>query len=311
MIINNKEYSNIKYLCRNFTGSKKEFGFEELLEYPYYSSIIENIHDILGNEFYKYEFLIYSKVNQKAEASDDVIIPMDRNPQLIVFYISDETGSIPFRLAAKCKAVFKILLRGQSEGNVFYFPLGYANGKEHEITPILERRNNVFFMGQLNRSRIKLYKEIAGLRYIPDNILLTIKRFLPADLSSKFKNSKIGFTSAFKSGLDSSAYNEFLYNSRIIICPYGAVTPETFRHYEAMRAGCIVITLKMPEVLPFNGAPIIQLNNWGQLWSTIHDLLNDEPRMQKIHQETLLWWENVCSEKSVAEYVIKKIKNYD
>lgn len=307
----NKILQNTNYLCRNFTGSIKEFKFDELVEYNYYINIFQHIKQLLGFEFNNYEFLFYSKIIQHGEVSDDEIIPDKNNPHLVVFYISDETSSIPHKLASRSKSVFKVYLKKHSEGNVYYFPLGYANGEGLYPKPMRERTNNVFFIGQFTRSRIKFYKELTGLTFIPDNILLGFKRFLPSDLSKKFEKSKIAFTSGFTAGLNRKLYNEMLYNSKIIICPYGSVTYETFRHYEAMRAGCVVITLKMPLVRSFEGSPIIQLESWDQIWKSINDLLRDENRLEALSRKTLDWWEEKCSEKSVAEYVVEKIKNHD
>lgn len=305
--IGKTKINNINYHCRNFTGSKKIFKFNELLEYPYYSKIILNIKTHLKDNFENYDFLIYSKIAQKLLVDDSEYIPRNRQENLILFYISDETGHIPLEFAKKCKVVFKVLIKENSINNIHYFPLGYANGDELPIIPIHNRRYNVFFMGQLGRNRMNLFKSFSHTNWIPTDILLLLKSLLPKDFSYKFPQSIIQFTTGFGSGLSKNEYNNVLYNSKIVICPYGAVTPETFRHYEAMRAGCVIITLKMPDVFPFQNSPIIQLNNWNELVPTIKSLLEDPSKLENLHAATLHWWRTKCSEDAVARYVIEKL----
>lgn len=301
------KFNNLHYVCRNFTGSKKIFEFNELLEYPYYSTIILKLKELLKDDFFKYDFLIYSKIAQKKLIDDLEYIPKFKQDNLIVFYISDETGHIPLDFAKKCKIIFKVLLKENSISNIHYFPLGYANGKELPIVPIDKRQYNVFFIGQFGRNRIKLYKALSNLKFIPNILLLAFKKFIPKDFSYLFQNSIIKFTSGFGAGLNRTEYNRILYNSKIVICPYGAVTEETFRHYEAMRAGCIVITLKMPDVIPYQNAPIVQINDWDELLPTIDSLLNDPKKLEKMHLATLEWWKNKCSEEAIAQYIYNKI----
>ncbi len=308
IVLDGIKLTNINYLCRNYTGSKRLYKFEELIEYPYYSKILINLKNLLKDEFFRYKFFIYSKIIQKISIEDYDLVPNNRNEKLIIFFISDETGEIPKELADKSKIVFKALLKQNNFNNIYYFPLGYGNGQLKQIKPINQRSNNVFFIGQLGRSRIDLYKELLGFKFVPDIILLALKKNLPRDFSNAYKSSFIKFTTGFGKGLTTDEYNNILYDSKIVICPYGAVTPETFRHYEAMRAGCIVITLKMPPVFPFEYAPIIQLENWGQLKTTISNLIDNPYKMQKMHEDVLSWWNDKCSEESVARYLYEKIK---
>lgn len=305
--IGNIRFNNLFYYCENFTGSKTIFQFEQLKEYNYYSRIILEVNRLLGEKFNEFEFIIYSKIAQKVIVDDSEIIKNRITKKTILFFISDETGRVPTDIAYKAKAVFKVLIKQDSYQNIYYFPLGYANGTQDSIVPFNDREINVFFIGQLGRSRINFYKHLANKTLIPDNFLLLFKKYLNKDFSKLFQNSYIKFTTNFSEGLKIEQYNDMLNNSKIVICPYGAITEETFRHYEAMRAGCVVITLKMPEVFPYRDSPIIQLNNWNELKKYIDWLLNNPSLLYEIHSNTLKWWEDKCSEESVANYIVSKI----
>lgn len=305
--IGQQQFNNIYYLCENYTGSKTIFQFQQLKEYPYYSQILINLYHLLNPEFNNYNFFIYSKIAQKKLVPDSDLLNQFINNKTILFFISDETGIIPLELAKKVKLIFKVLLKEDSIENIHYFPLGYANGTQNKVIPINERGFNVFFIGQLGRSRIDLYKHLAKKNFINDNILLLLKKYIKKDLSNLFEDSFIKFTTNFGEGLNIDQYNQMLNNSKIVICPYGAVTEETFRHYEAMRAGCVVVTLKMPDIFVYKNSPIIQIDNWRDLEGTIKKLLKNPGLMEDIHYKTLSWWKEKCSEKSVAKYLYEKI----
>jgi hypothetical protein len=65
---------------------------------------------------------------------------------------------------------------------------------------------------------------------------------------SNFKaNSFIGFTKGFNSGLNKDIYYEILHDSKIVICPRGASSFESFRLYEAAYSGAIVLCAPQPK----------------------------------------------------------------
>lgn len=311
MLIGKEYYDNVDYVSRNLTPGGREYAFDELHEYPYLINFFQHLRESLADKFNDYRFLIYSKVNQYSKMGDEDVIPPYYDPRLIVFYLSDNTGSIPEPLMARCKAVFKVHLQQETEGNLFYFPLGYANGERRDIQHINDRKINVFFSGALNRSRVGLYKALSGLEYIPENLLLLTKRWLPTNLSSSFPDSKILFTSGFASGLTQSGYNDLLYSCKIALAPHGFVNPETFRHYEAMRAGCVVVSLKMPPIRMYKNSPIVQLESWKQLDAKVTELLEDSERLAALQTDTLMYWENNCTEQSTARYVADTLTKLD
>lgn len=95
----------------------------------------------------------------------------------------------------------------------------------------------------------------------------------------KLKNGVLIETPGFTQGIEPDKYMEFMERSKIIPCPSGPATPDTFRFYEALEAGCIPIAdaistinktegywnLLFGEDLPF---PIIKD------WKEFPDLMN-------------------------------------
>lgn len=308
MRIKNLEFDNVHYRI-----DKAFHQFEELSECEYVGNIILELHKLMGAAFYNYDFIIYSQANYRKGAS--VIkprFPQVNNKKQIVLYISDELAFVPDEMATQVFAVFKQRLPSNLvRRNIFPFPTGYNKTTKHlEVTPINKRKYNVFFFGQLSSQRIELYKSLVKLSWIPYLLLTpckTVLKKIKTNFDSVFPDSFIRFTSGFQQGYGPEHYASTLYNSKIAICPYGNINYETFRHFEAMRAGCIVITKPMPDVFFFKNAPVIELNNWSELKTVVHDLLQDEALMDSLHKKALEWWHTRCNEQATAAYIASTI----
>ena len=108
-------------------------------------------------------------------------------------------------------------------------------------------------------------------------------------------------------GLPGEKYAEMLSNSKVALCPPGYHTPETFRHFEAMRAGTIVVSEPLPELDFYVGSPIVTVRNWGDARKAVSDLLGDIDALQERQEQTLHWWEQHCSERAVARRMASKL----
>ncbi len=192
--------------------------------------------------------------------------------------------------------------------------MGYVNGvPELPIIPIQDRTCNVFFSGDLNRNRIDLYRNFSSLKYfipkrgIPTKGFRKLLIHLKSNFSDYFPDSLIVFNSGFKNGLTPQKYGETLANSKIILSPMGFGNPECFRDFESMRAGCVIISDKLPKTEFYEDSPIIQIENWKEELSWAKKLLKDKSLLNDYHLKTVDWWKQKCSENAVARYMEDKI----
>jgi hypothetical protein len=86
---------------------------------------------------------------------------------------------------------------------------------------------------------------------------------------------------------------------------------ECFRHFEAMRAGCVIISEPLPDTPFYANSPLIQVNNWEKGCDIAQELLKDEAKLEEIHRKTLAWWEEKCSEHATAQYIVAKIEELE
>ena len=239
-----------------------------------------------------------------------------------MIYTADEKGTLPLELAPAYVAVFKgYVPEYQNPGNIYPLPLGFVNGVTQESAlPTSDRAIDVFFSGHLNRNRIDLYREFSLLRFAPKWLVESAvaqprvrnltRIVFGTDFSSAFDNAYICFTDNFAAGLSRKAYAEKLNNAKIALCPGGFHSPETFRHYEAARAGCVVISERLPDNALYRGAPLLQVDSWGEGIALARELLSDEARLADLQRETLAWWEDHWSPEAVARDMQEKLEQF-
>jgi hypothetical protein len=94
-----------------------------------------------------------------------------------------------------------------------------------------------------------------------------------------------------------------LHSSKVALCPGGWKSNETFRLFEAMRAGCVIVTSVLPDVRLYRDAPLIQVSDWTKLESCVDDLIETPSRLAELQDATCAWWRDVCSEQAYAAYI--------
>lgn len=306
--MNKMNFSNVHY------DSNSVFKLNELNESQYLQKLFQALENISDDLLEEYEIYIFANYDKKI-IPDSISLNTKKK---ILYYLGDAAGAIdPRPLDRYFELIFKTHLREEflSE-KILPVSLGYVNDvPELPIQPINERKLNVFFSGDLNRNRIDLYRSFfPNQKFIPKrglpsqlfrNILIKYKY----DFSGLFPDSLIVFNNGFKTGLSRLEYGEKLADSKIILSPMGFGNAECFRNIEAMRAGCVIISDKLPKHEFYEGSPIIQVEDWKEGLSWVKKLLRDKEMMKDYHLKTVDWWANKCSEIAMAGYMKEKISD--
>jgi len=134
------------------------YKWEVLNETVFLTKFFECLRESMGAEFFSYTFYILS-------SHDPEILPQsaaDASRRKILFFISDESPSVPVALQSHYLAIFKSYLPHELPGsNIFPFNIGYVRDvPEIMPKPIQSRANNVFFSGNMNNNRFPLYREL-------------------------------------------------------------------------------------------------------------------------------------------------------
>ncbi len=302
--------SNVQYDA-NSTSTPDQF-----IESEYVCGVLDALRDRMGESFSSFSFHVFN-------CGDSSITPAsvnDPHPRKVLVYVADEKGTIPLELAKHYVAIFKGYLPDERKsGNIFPLALGCVNGVTNGTTiPEKDRELDVFFSGNLNRNRLSLYRQLSTLKVVPERIVKTavakprmryfLRLIFGTDFSREFERGYICFTRNFADGLSRAVYSEKLNNARIALCPGGFHSAETFRHYEAARAGCVIICERLPDNGLYRNAPVLQVDSWREGIELAHALLRDPDRLNDLHRKTLAWWDSRWSAQSVARDMQEKLE---
>lgn len=283
--------------------------FEQLNESLFLEKVIDQLANTMGTSFFNYEFYIFSHQGAEHWPSS---VKTDSDKKKVLLFFSDELGIDPKPYSNHYHAIFKAYIGNLSTAkNVFPLPLGYVKDvPQLPIKPINERSVNVFFRGNFNNNRLDFYRSLSKFKFVIPKTFKKHPGFFRSllmkfqnDFSTRFPRSIIRFNDGFKTGLTPKEYGKVLAESKIVLCPKGFDMPESFRHFESMRAGCVILSEKLPETEFYTDSPIIEVKNWTEGISKVNELLSKPAKMEILQKKIIEWWEKKCSEIGTAKYI--------
>jgi hypothetical protein len=159
--------------------------------------------------------------------------------------------------------------------------------------PMQERKYSVGFIGQFDPYRRVQFKKFAMA------------------CAARYPDSFIQFYDGWNKGVNSGEYSYLMGQFKIALVPCGSASLNTFRYYEAMSSGCIVMREELyshPSVKRNLGDEIItDWSNHDQLFRTIDSYIKskciDQGRIANIRH-----YNNFYSPEACAEYIMDHIK---
>ena len=195
---------------------------------------------------------------------------------------------------------------------IYDLPLVYHNQLELPIKAIENRLYDVGFAGSIEQKKLH---SVLSLNYWLKSPKTIARRKMVSTIDLiRTKNPDIKFDLTINphfgasSGADVNSYCEKLMDTKICLVPRGT-SLETYRFFEAIRYGCIVVTEALPSRWFYDDSPAIQVSDWSDLVEILDKLVSNQNLMKKKHQESLDWWKTKCSEVAVADYITHKL-NY-
>lgn len=297
-----------------------QYRFDQFLDKEFLLKVFSALQEMMGSQFSDYDWHIVSTHNTAVvpESADSP------SPRKVLLFTSDESSSVPQHLSDRYFAIFKAYLPAELPGtNIFPLSLGYV-GDVPTCTPpkpILDRSINVFFAGNLNESRIAFYCGLHPiLRRLPTSAARNVLRgaaharlrfLLDPAFSSVLSPSVLRFTDGFRKGFAPGEYGSLLNESKIVLCPKGFRSSETFRYYESMRAGAIVFSEPLPDTHFYRGSPAITVSDWRTALAIAEDILKDPARQVELQKSSIRWWQQVCGETATASYIAEVLRRLE
>lgn len=234
-------------------------------------------------------------------------------------YLRTQWHRLPHLASQAVRTVSSWRSPNQTTAPIYDFPLGYGNQIELPVRPLNDRPYDLFFAGSVKHARHSVWspkywiqnpKAVSRHRMIEEmgtlaqrNPSVTIK----LSTTSEFAWNAVFYGKPNTEGLlDAETYSHHMMNSKMCLVPRGT-SPETFRFFEALRYGCILLTEPLPSRWFYDGAPVIEIDDWSRLGDVVQALLAAPERLQKLHEASLDWWTRVCSEEAVGRFMAERL----
>lgn len=126
-------------------------------------------------------------------------------------------------------------------------------------------------------------------------------------------NGLLHETQGFAQGMEPEAYYDVMRVSRVVPCPSGPCTPDSFRLSEALELGCVPIVDEVPGnrpgyprgywdvVMPGHPFPVIE--DWAQLPQVMEQVLSNWTEKST---ECMAWWQNY--KRALANNLMEDVK---
>ncbi len=296
-----------------YLDSNSDYDLNAVNEREYLKEMFSKLEQKLGNKFT--EFVFYILFSHNASVIPNSFKSQQKNK--VLFWFSEETGAFPDHLIDNYGLIFKSYILNERL-NVYSIPCGYVNEFADQRDKKSKKKDiNIFFSGNLNDNRIKLYdllffkkfKFLRLLKIFPDKILIRLFRFFDLKNLSKKSNTFL-FSDEFKSGLGYEEYFKFLLRSNFVLCPKGFYSTETFRHIEALHAGGVIISEKMPTVSIYKDNPFITYNNYSELKQIFKKIEKNELDIKGLSESHKTFYDSNLKTDAAARRISEICKNH-
>lgn len=192
--------------------------------------------------------------------------------------------------------------------HLLHTPLGTAMLDELPIKPMRERPYYCFFAGQLEAEPPH---GLASLKESPKQIArrAMVKAMLALqerDPRFRLDLTILGATTGAQDTGNQRSYSERMMDSKICLAPRGTMA-DTWRFFEGLKSGCLVVCEPLPDEYYYRGAPVIQIDSWDELEKVITPFLDKDDALEEWSARSLEYWKNVCGEEAIGRRIAEFI----
>ncbi|MGU3287806.1 hypothetical protein [Methylobacterium mesophilicum] len=196
-----------------------------------------------------------------------------------------------------------------TNNNVYHIPLGFFSSFNPKYKPVLERDIDCSFLGSIDFASTQ--KKLIHSFFQSPKILSRKQMAIALDSAPKFIKQVVKKTDDFEDSIkDQSNYEIAMGETKIAIVPRGT-SYETFRFFEACKAGCVIICEPLPDEWCYQGHPGIEIQDWSDLPLVLNDLIMNNDRLVKKSEESRLYYENKLTEEVMAMRLKSIIELYN
>ena len=101
-------------------------------------------------------------------------------------------------------------------------------------------------------------------------------------------------------------YSPLMASTKVALCPRGSVW-ETYRFWEALASGCVVVGERLPKRAYYQGAPVLTIDRWSRLPGVLRHLFADRSAMRERAEASLRYWRAHGAPPAVAEVIAARL----
>mgnify|MGYP005820362627 CR=1 FL=1 len=249
------------------------------LEKKYFEDICEELRITLDKDW-SFIFQNYGDPTPNSTHRKIIVMNAGENHK-IPKQVNDDSVEMIFKQYIPLKVNSPSGFENDYHPKVRSIPLGDKAGFFYKEKHINDRTHDYAFVGQLSPSRVNFANYVNSIHN---------------------ESSVIEWYRGFDNGQSVEKYSELMSDTKIALCPEGTSSPETFRYFEAMKAGCVVVTSPKPSSWFYDGAPHIE-TDWTNLPQIADNLLSNPSALEDYHKKSLAWWDSRISPLAVAQYI--------
>jgi hypothetical protein len=209
------------------------------------------------------------------------------------------------------KSLLRLLRSGEqlnlrkSSARSMYIPLGCFTHFEPSVVPMSSRDIDYAFLGSVtyNSSEKKWFHAFmespkeAARRMMCESI----REVSAAGRWRGFLHA----TGDMKESMSNQAtYAEILGRCKISLVPRGTCY-DTYRFFESLKAGCVVICEHLPNAWFYEGHPGVTIKDWRSLPALLDRLLTDGELLERKSEEAIKFYNERCTQEVVAKRMIQ------
>jgi hypothetical protein len=185
-------------------------------------------------------------------------------------------------------------------------PLGYHSQVEVPYIPIQDRTLDMFFAGEVRHPVAK-----SDYKYWTSTSKFEVRGQLWRELT-KLKgewNIDLGAIASVDNKRNALAFNTFsekMMNTRICLAPRGTL-PDTFRHFEGMRAGCLIVSNPVPVEPYLYGAPMLLIDHWCEIGGILKKYGRNNDFIQEMGDKANAWWKTRLTPEIIGRYIASEL----
>jgi hypothetical protein len=190
---------------------------------------------------------------------------------------------------------------GERAAPIYPVPLGcFAMLDLDPLPPIEQRPIDVLFAGYISDVRWSIRPSHAARRQMAAAISAA-QAALPQYRIEFMVNTIIADRK-----LGPAQYTQAMANAKIALAPRGNFD-ETFRLFEAAKAGCVIVSEPLPPRWYYEICPVITIRAWSDLQGVLSGLLTDTAKLNWLSRQTRQWWDLTLSEPAIARYIVQRV----